>query len=95
MDKTAELAAQIDRARWDWLKAHNERGGLIIVDRTLDLAEVGERLAADDAALVGRWMASRLLSKPAAEDIAGWNGAPDREFRVLIISPFVLMQELD
>jgi hypothetical protein len=87
------LADQIDTAQWQWLRAHNERGGLIVVDMMLELAEVGERVAADDQAAVHSWLASRLLSKPTAEQIAAWDALPETLFSMLVVSPFVLVQE--
>lgn len=89
-----KLAAEMDTAEWQWLRAHNERGALIVVNRGLDLAEVGERIAADDSPLVQRWLVSNLLAKPTAEQAAAWDREPGRRFSMLVISPFVLIQEV-
>ena len=89
------FAEQVDTARWQWLRAHNERGALILVDEMLELATVGEQVAADDTAAVQSWLASRLLSKPTAEQIAAWDETPEKSFGMLVVSPFVLIQELD
>lgn len=87
------LADQVDTAQWQWLRAHNERGSLIVVDAMLDLAEVGERVAADDSARVQSWLASHLLLKPTMEQITAWNAVPDTLFSMLVVSPFVLIQQ--
>jgi hypothetical protein len=87
------LADQVDTAQWQWLRAHNERGSLIVVDSILDLAEVGERLAADDSVMVQSWLASHLLLKPTIEQITAWNAVPDTLFFMLVVSPFVLIQQ--
>jgi len=87
------FADQVDTARWQWLRAHNERGALILVEELLDLAMVGERVAADDTAAVQSWLASRLLSRPTAEQIAAWDAVPEKPFTMLVVSPFVLIQE--
>lgn len=87
------LRSQVDTVAWRWLRPHAERGVLILVDRMLDLAEVGERLAADDRSRVEAWLASRLLIKPTAEQADSWDRRNDKLFRMLIISPFVLVQE--
>jgi len=92
-DAMQGLAAQVDTAQWQWLRAHNERGALILVEGMLELAVVGERLVADDAAAVQSWLASRLVSKPTAEQVAAWNAVPDKLFSMLVVSPFVLIQE--
>ena len=97
MDETvrAELALQVDVALWHWLQPHNERGALILVDSMLDLAEVGACLAADDGVQVQSWLASQLLAKPTAEQLECWNREQSKSFRMLVVSPFVLIQEPD
>lgn len=90
-----ELLLQVDQARWEWLKPHYQRGALIVVDGMLELAEVGERIAMDDTATVQSWLASRMLIKPTAEQFAEWEQQPDRLFAMLVVSPFVLVQETD
>lgn len=85
---------QLDTSPWSWLKPHNERGALILVDGMLDLVTVAERVACDDSAAVQSWLASRLLSKPTAEQIEAWNTVPEKMFTILVVSPFVLMQEV-
>lgn len=87
------FADQVDTARWQWLRAHNERGALILVDEMLELAFVGERVAADDTATVKSWLASTLLSRPTAEQIAAWDAEPEKPFAMLVVSPFVLIQQ--
>ena len=94
-DATQGLAEQVDTAQWQWLRAHNERGALILVEGMLELAEVGERLVADDSATVQAWLSSSLLSKPTAEQVAVWDTVPGKPFSMLVVSPFVLIQEQD
>jgi hypothetical protein len=89
-----ELALNIDEAQWQWLKPHLERDALIIVSGALDLAEAGERIAADDSAAVSAWIAAGKVGKPSAEQIAVWDTEPEKKFLVLIISPYVLIQEI-
>lgn len=88
-----ELALQVDEARWEWLRAHLERGGVIIVDGALELAAVGERIASDDTATIGGWIETGKLSKPSAEQITGWDGNTEVRFATLIVSPYILIQE--
>lgn len=88
-----ELALQVDVAEWNWLRAHLERGGLILVAPGLELAEVGERIARDDAAAVGAWIEAGKLSKPSDGQIAAWDADGSSRFATLIISPYVLMKE--
>jgi hypothetical protein len=88
-----ELALQVDEAEWEWLHPHLERGGVIVVGKGLDIAEVGERIAQDDTAVVGGWIESGRLAKPSAEQIAAWDGDDTVRFATLIISPYILVQE--
>ena len=87
-----ELALAIDEARWEWLRAHLERGGLIVVAHDIDLSEAGMKIASDDAAAIGGWINAGRLAKPSADQIEAWNAAPDTLFRMLVISPYVLIQ---
>lgn len=89
-----ELAAKIDITDWFSLRAHLERGGVILVDRMLDLTEVGAAVAGDDVKLIERWVAAGLVGKPSAEQIAGWDAQTMKIFNCLIVSPFVLAQEV-
>lgn len=92
-DLQQELAAKIDVAEWFMLRAHLERGGLIVVDPLLDLAEVGAEVAADDIKAIGRWVVSGLLGKPTAHQIESWDKEKGKRFHSLIVSPYVLIQE--
>ena len=94
MKTREELALGIDEAQWQWLKPNLERGGLITVAAVLDLAEAGEKIAADDAAVVTAWIAAGQIGKPTAEEIAEWDSTPAKKFLTLIISPYVLIQEI-
>ncbi|NJD90306.1 MAG: DUF2288 domain-containing protein [Geobacter sp.] len=89
-----ELALSVDEAEWQWLKPHLDRGSLITVAAVLDLAEAAERIAADDAVQIGEWIGSSKLGKPTAEQITAWDATPRKKFLMLVISPFVLIQEI-
>ena len=88
-----EMATKVDVADWFMLRAHLERGGLIVVDRMLDLAEVGVGVAADDVKAIERWLLSGLLGKPTARQIVQWDAEQGKGFLCLIVSPYVLVQE--
>lgn len=88
-----ELALTVDEAAWNWLRAHLERGGLIVVARDLDIVDVGVKIAADDSASIGGWIAGGKLAKPSAGQIADWGREKEKRFLCLIVSPYVLIQE--
>jgi hypothetical protein len=88
-----EFALQMDTAEWSWLRAHLERGGVIIVAPELSLPEAAERIAADDQFVVQEWIAADLLRKPSRDEVATWDRSPTRRFMTLIVSPYVLIQD--
>jgi hypothetical protein len=88
-----ELAAKIDVAEWFGLRAHLEHGRVILVDRMLDLAQVGFSVARDEVKVMERWIGSGLIGKPSADQIAQWDQQKGKIFLCLIVSPFVLIQE--
>ena len=88
-----ELAPKIDVVEWIMLRPHLERGGVIVVDALLDLAEVGCGIAADEVKKIERWIASGLLGKPTAQQIECWDAQKGKPFLCLIVSPYVLVQE--
>ena len=89
-----ELAENIDEAEWQWLKPHLERGALITVAAAIDLEEAGEKIATDDAAVVTDWIRAGRLGKPTEEQTARWDDEPTKKFLALIVSPYVLIQEI-
>lgn len=93
MSTSPDLASAIEEVEWHWLRPHLERGALISVAPVLDLAEVADRIAADDTAAVGGWMAAGLLGRPTPEQIAAAEAAPLSRFRMAIVRPYVLIQE--
>jgi hypothetical protein len=89
-----ELALNIDEAQWQWLKPLLGRGALITVAAALDLAEAGVRIAADDSESLAAWISSGKVGKPTEEEITAWDKVPGKKFLTLIISPYVLIQEI-
>jgi hypothetical protein len=88
-----ELALTIDETDWSWLRAHLERGGLILVNDSLDLAEAALKVAADDVAVIEQWISAGKLGKPTEAQILHWNEEKQKKFSMLIVSPYVLIQE--
>ena len=89
-----ELALAVDPAEWDVLRAHLERGGLIVVAQDLDIVDAGAAIIADDTASVNGWIAGGKLSKPTAEQVAAWDDNRRTSFLALIVSPYVLIQKI-
>lgn len=93
-DFRAELAESLDEAEWDWLKPHVQRDVVVVVDRELDLLDVGVALARDDALSVQQWISKQQLQKPSLEQLADWNADQTKRFQALIVQPYVLVKEL-
>lgn len=94
MNATKEdLALTIDETEWSWLRGHLERGGLILVDDRLDLAEAALKIAADDIAVIDQWVSDGKIGKPSEIQILHWNEDKQKKFSMLIVSPYVLIQE--
>jgi len=87
------MADEIESVEWHWLRPHLERGVLIVVAPVLDLATTAACISADDTVQVGAWIAAGKLAKPTPEQIAVWDEVPTRTFRMLIVQPYVLIQE--
>jgi hypothetical protein len=91
--KQEKPADEIEDVEWHWLRPHLGRGALIIVAPDLDLADAAARISADDTVQVGAWIAAGRLTKPTHEQIADWDEEPTRTFRMLIVQPYVLIQD--
>lgn len=89
-----ELANMVGPASWYNLLPHAARDTLVIVTPGLDLVEVGLAIAGDDVTAVHRWIEEALITKPTADQLADWDRDRAREFQVLIVQPYVLIQPL-
>lgn len=88
-----ELALTIDEADWSCLRAHLQRGGLILVDDALDLADTAHKVAADDIAIIQDMVEQGMIGKPSEAKIRSWEEDKQKKFAMLIVSPYVLFQE--
>ena len=89
-----QLQEEIGDVTWHWLRPHQQRDALFCVAPELELARVGAAVAADDAAAVRGWLASGALARPTPAQLERWEADPTRSLRMLIVQPFVLIQEL-
>ncbi len=80
---------------WRELKIHLQRDAIIVVAAELDLVEVGVAVAEDDKTLVEAWIAANKLGKPTAKQLESWEQEEEKLFRMLIVQPFILIQDID
>lgn len=92
-DLYEKLLVQKDVAEWRWMKRQVESGRCIVVDKKLDLIAVGVAVASDDTNSVSEWINNKLLTKPSIEQIEEWDRDLTKKFSVLVLSPYVLIQE--
>ena len=94
-DVKKKLANELGPVQWSDLKAHAERGGMLMVDPSLDLLEVAVAVATDASASVRQWLTSEKLVRPSAEQIGQWGETPSRPFDAVVVQPFALAQLVD
>ena len=94
MPKNAnETALGAELVPWQWLRPHQQRNALWVVAAPLDLEAVGAALTRDDATAVRAWLADGSLAKPTPEQLERWESDPSHPLSMLIVQPFVLVQE--
>ncbi len=79
---------------WRELKIHLQRDAIIVVALGLDLVEVAVAVADDDKNSVEAWLAAEELWKPTEKQLETWEQDEDRSFRMLIVQPFILIQDI-
>ncbi len=92
-NKTNETALGAEIVAWHWLRPHHQRDALWVVAAVLDLEAVGAALTRDDAEAVRAWLADGSLCKPNQEQLDRWESDPLQPLSMLIVQPFVLVQE--
>ena len=94
MTENAEKAPlEVELVAWHWLRPHHQRDALWVVTTGLDLQIVGTALSRDNAAAVRAWLADGSLGKPKQEELDRWESEPEQPLAMLIVQPFVLVQE--
>ncbi len=79
---------------WRELRIHLRRDVIIVVSSSLDLIETAMAVAADDKIPVENWIASGQLEKPTKNQLESWEAEQDKPFKMLIVQPFILIQEV-
>ena len=89
-----ELEQALEQTEWNALIPHSQRDGIVVVANPLPLVEVGLKIAQDDSVMLERWLQQGLVTKPTPIQLESWNSEPKRKFKILIVQPYVLVQEI-
>ena len=92
MDLKEKLEADILETNWTPLAEHFAKGAVYILDRDLDLVEVGESMANDNISTVKEWLDNGLMYPPTPEEALKFSETDEVLFNMLIIEPYVLIQ---
>lgn len=92
-DLSSGLKSQIISCSWDDLSGFLTKTEMILVDSSLRLEEVGVAVAEDKVAEVQEWLDKGLLRKvDIADDQQIRQLSAIESFRLLVVSPFALVQ---
>ncbi|MFW7378986.1 MAG: DUF2288 domain-containing protein [Oligoflexus sp.] len=91
-DLREKLLAELDELPWSELTRPFAAGRLYLVRQGIDIIDVAVAMAVNDAQTIASWMAENLFGRAEDEEVRHWLKEQSR-FQVLIVSPFVLVQE--
>ena len=86
-----DLQSQIMRSYWLDVQVHVEKGQVFGVSNTVDLVQVGDAIAADQAQQVEFWLEKQQLYRISNPQ----QYSTDELVQILIVQPFVLVQEIN
>jgi hypothetical protein len=95
-EKDTELSQKVNRetARLPWseLMRHFASGNVVWIADELDLVDVAVRIAHDDKASIGQWMAAGQIAKVSDVQARDWLET-DTSLWACVVSPFILVQQ--
>lgn len=91
-DLQQQLLQETAQISWRELQRFFATGKAIAVDDTLDLLEVAQVLAADNARQLQSWMSSGKVDSVTDQQAQQWYDSDTRVWAV-VIKPWVLVQE--
>lgn len=93
-DIRRQLEKELTTVDWRALRTQLRRDAVILVAPELNLLEVACCVAEDRAAVVAGWIALGQLRKPEVAELAAWERELAKPFRMLIVAPYVLVQQV-
>lgn len=89
-----DIQRQIDVCSWTLLTPHIENANLFVVADDADFADVSLAIAKDETDRVKGFLQKNLIFRLAPEVHYTWSQIPDKKFRMIILSPYLLIQEV-
>ena len=90
----AKLNLETAQVAWAELQRFFAQGSVIWVDRSLDLIEVAQRIAADDSKQVSDWMQDEQVLQVSDAQARTWL-QKDSWLWSVVVRPLILVQEID
>ncbi len=87
----ARLEAETGTLTWPELERHFARGVVIRVAKGVDLIDVAEAMARDDAMRVANWLHDGAIARASSEEAQTWH-ACQTALRAVVVAPWVLVQ---
>jgi hypothetical protein len=94
-DLRETLLNQLDTCTWGVLEPHFMRDALFLIAHNICIIDVAVAVADDHTDSVQSWLSSGLMKRPTLELVKTWKQNPDKKYQVIIVSPYVLIQELN
>ena len=88
------LQAELDLVSWLDVARHYAFGRLFCVSEQTDIIEVAVAMAEDRSSELKPWLEQGRLRIVNDKDAQAWTRDQERSFNMLIVRPFVLIQEV-
>jgi hypothetical protein len=89
----AKVNMETSRIAWKELQRFFASGAAVAVSTKLDLVEVALQMHGDNKSQFETWLAAGMVQKVSDEQAAAWLAA-DAELWAVVVSPWVLVQEI-
>lgn len=89
-----DIKQQMDICVWEIIEPHVEKSNLFIIADELDFAEVACHIVGDDTEKVEAYLAKHQIFRIEPEMAYTWNKIPDKKFRMIVLAPYLLIQEV-
>lgn len=93
-DYTESFRQDLAEVTWRDLRIHLQRDAIILVEQNLDLISVATAVAEDDKSQVEAWISAGKLGKPSQSQLEAWENELAKPFRMLIVQPYILAQQV-